>query len=61
MWRHGRKSLAVALQNRMSEVFAVDIHPAARMGWGVLIDHATGGWQRGKGSAAVWCSWQMQS
>lgn len=30
------------LQSRMSEVFGVDIHPAARLGWGVMMDHATG-------------------
>jgi serine O-acetyltransferase len=42
MWVHGRRSLALALQSRMSEVFAVDIHPAARVGRGVMIDHATG-------------------
>lgn len=42
MWQRGRKSLAVALQSRMSEVFGVDIHPAARLGWGVMMDHATG-------------------
>jgi serine O-acetyltransferase len=33
--------LACYLQNRISEVFAVDIHPAARIGKGILIDHAT--------------------
>lgn len=42
MWMRGRKALAVALQSRMSEVFGVDIHPAARIGWGVMMDHATG-------------------
>ena len=40
-WLHGRQSLALFLQSRISEVFAVDIHPAARMGRGILIDHAT--------------------
>lgn len=34
--------MALALQSRMSEVFAVDIHPAARLGKGVLLDHGTG-------------------
>ncbi len=29
-------------QSRSSEVFAVDIHPAARIGKGVLLDHGTG-------------------
>ncbi|GAB4818067.1 hypothetical protein N2152v2_005113 [Parachlorella kessleri] len=42
MWRKGRRALALALQSRMSEVFAVDIHPAARIGRGILLDHATG-------------------
>lgn len=37
-----RKSLALALQSRIADVFAVDIHPAARIGKGVLLDHATG-------------------
>jgi serine O-acetyltransferase len=35
-------SLALFFQNRMSSEFAVDIHPAARMGQGILLDHATG-------------------
>jgi serine O-acetyltransferase len=37
----GRELVAVYLQNRISEVFAVDIHPAARIGRGILMDHAT--------------------
>ncbi len=41
-WKQGRTSLALAMQSRISEVFAVDIHPAARIGSGILIDHATG-------------------
>ena len=40
-WLQGRRGTAVFLQNRVSEVFAVDIHPAARIGSGVFIDHAT--------------------
>jgi serine O-acetyltransferase len=42
LWGQGRESLAYYLQNRVSEVFAVDIHPAARLGMGILIDHGTG-------------------
>ncbi|PSC73471.1 serine acetyltransferase 2 [Micractinium conductrix] len=42
LWGRGRKVMAVALQSRMSEVFAVDIHPAARFGKGILLDHGTG-------------------
>ncbi|MBR5939841.1 MAG: serine O-acetyltransferase, partial [Neisseriaceae bacterium] len=30
------------LQNRMSEVFGVDIHPAAVVGQGIMLDHGTG-------------------
>jgi serine O-acetyltransferase len=41
-WSQQRQLLAVHLQNRISEVFGVDVHPAARIGSGVLIDHATG-------------------
>ncbi len=41
-WCQGRMHLALFLQSRMSEVFAVDIHPAARIGKGIMIDHATG-------------------
>ena len=41
-WAQGRRSLAKYLQSRISEVFAVDIHPAAKIGHGILIDHATG-------------------
>jgi serine O-acetyltransferase len=42
LWEQKRKSLALFLQNRISQVFAVDIHPAARIGQGILIDHGTG-------------------
>lgn len=42
LWRQGRQDLALYLQMRMSEVFTVDIHPAARIGKGVMIDHAHG-------------------
>jgi len=40
-WVNGRQSLALYLQSRISEVFAVDIHPGARLGKGILFDHAT--------------------
>ncbi|MCF6286375.1 MAG: serine O-acetyltransferase [Candidatus Hydrogenedentes bacterium] len=40
-WQRGRHELALFLQSRISEVFAVDIHPAAKIGRGILIDHAT--------------------
>lgn len=42
LWGQGREGLALALQSRMSEVFHVDIHPAAKIGKGVMFDHATG-------------------
>ncbi|KAL2316660.1 hypothetical protein Fmac_030536 [Flemingia macrophylla] len=42
LWLQGRKILAVMIQNRVSEVFAVDIHPGAKVGSGILLDHATG-------------------
>lgn len=42
LWKSGRKELAKAVQNRMSEVLHVDIHPAASIGRGVMMDHATG-------------------
>ncbi len=42
LWRQNRRSLALFLQNRISVVFAVDIHPAATIGKGIMLDHATG-------------------
>ncbi|MGD9982322.1 MAG: serine O-acetyltransferase [Hyphomonadaceae bacterium] len=42
LWRQEREILAYHLQSRVSELFAVDIHPAARIGAGVFIDHAHG-------------------
>lgn len=42
LWRQEREILAYHLQSRVSELFAVDIHPAAKIGAGVFIDHAHG-------------------
>ena len=42
LWTTDRKELAMVFQARCSEVFAVDIHPAARIAGGLMIDHATG-------------------
>lgn len=42
LWSKGRKILALVIQNRVCEVFAVDIHPGAKIGGGILLDHATG-------------------
>lgn len=41
LWKQQRQQLALLLQNRISEVFGVDIHPAADIGKGVFIDHGT--------------------
>lgn len=42
LWQNERPGLAMFLQSRNSEVFSVDIHPGARIGNGVMFDHATG-------------------
>ncbi|WP_101757637.1 serine O-acetyltransferase [Oceanicoccus sp. KOV_DT_Chl] len=42
LWLQGRKDFALFLQNRISAVFDVDIHPAAVLGDGIMMDHATG-------------------
>lgn len=42
LWQAGRQPLAFYLQSRVSELFQVDIHPAARIGKGVFFDHGTG-------------------
>ncbi len=42
LWNQGRESLALFFQNRISCEFGVDIHPAARIGKGIMLDHATG-------------------
>ena len=42
LWRAGRNELAFALASQASLAFAVDIHPAARIGSGVMLDHGTG-------------------
>ncbi len=40
LWTKGRTDMAYFVQMRVSEVFGVDIHPAARIGKGIMIDHA---------------------
>jgi serine O-acetyltransferase len=40
LWIRGRQDLAYFIQMRVSEAFGVDIHPAARVGKGLMIDHA---------------------
>ena len=42
LWNEKRVPLALYLQNRISELFGVDVHPAARIGKGIMFDHATG-------------------
>lgn len=42
LWSAGRKDVALAIQSRCSELWSVDIHPAAHVGAGLMIDHGTG-------------------
>ena len=41
LWNSNRKTLAYHLQSKNSEIFGVDIHPGAKIGHGLLLDHAT--------------------
>lgn len=40
LWTQGKHDLAYFFQMRISEIFGIDIHPAARIGKGLMIDHA---------------------
>ncbi len=40
LWQQGRTHMAYFVQMRVSEAFGVDIHPAAKIGRGIMIDHA---------------------
>lgn len=42
LWGESRRCLALYLQSRVALIFSVDIHPAAQMGKGIMLDHATG-------------------
>src|SRR5215472_11715826 len=42
LWGQGRRDFALYLQSRASAVLWVDLHPAARIGRGIFLDHATG-------------------
>jgi serine O-acetyltransferase len=42
LWTTGRRDFALYLQSRSSAVFQCDIHPAAKIGRGIFLDHATG-------------------
>lgn len=40
LWQQGQQDLAYFFQMRISEIFGIDIHPAAEIGRGIMIDHA---------------------
>lgn len=42
LWNDNQRDLALYLQSRSSDLFQTDIHPAARLGRGLFLDHATG-------------------
>ena len=42
LWQQGRTHLARHIQARCSQEYDVDIHPAAQIGKGIMVDHATG-------------------
>jgi serine O-acetyltransferase len=42
LWSQNRKDFAYYLQSRSSAVFQCDVHPAAKIGRGIFLDHATG-------------------
>lgn len=42
LWNNDRKHLARHIQARSSQEYDVDIHPAAKLGKGIMIDHASG-------------------
>lgn len=42
LWKQGRQCLALFFQNKISQEFDVDIHPGAKIGKGIMVDHATG-------------------
>lgn len=41
-WTHSRRDIAHFIQSKTAEKLSVDIHPAAKFGCGILLDHATG-------------------
>lgn len=41
LWGNGRRELAYYFESLINEVYGVDIHPAAKIGCGILLDHAT--------------------
>ncbi|GMI21451.1 hypothetical protein TrCOL_g3122 [Triparma columacea] len=42
LWLSGRENIASYLQSQMSQVFQIDIHPGAKLGAGIMLDHGTG-------------------
>jgi serine O-acetyltransferase len=42
LWHRNRRDFALYLQSRISAAFQCDIHPAAKIGRGIFLDHATG-------------------
>jgi serine O-acetyltransferase len=42
LWNKGRKDFAYYIQSRSSAAFQTDINPAAKIGRGIFLDHATG-------------------
>lgn len=42
LWGHGRTVIACTVQSNISETFGMDLHPGAKFGRGIMIDHATG-------------------
>ena len=42
LWLKGQKLLALLIQSHVSSCFGIDIHPAAKIGRGIMLDHATG-------------------
>jgi len=42
LWNHGRHDFALYLQSQSAHMFSTDIHPAAKLGQGIMLDHAHG-------------------
>lgn len=42
LWHQNRRPMAMYIQSQIAVVFGVDVHPAARIGKGIMFDHATG-------------------
>ena len=42
LWLKKQRLLALLIQSYVSSHFGIDIHPAARIGRGIMLDHATG-------------------